>query len=160
MRKTGEWGEFYPYALAPYGYNETSANDFYPLAKDQALAKGFKWSDYIIPPLEVKKTIKASQLPDNIRDIPDDILNWAIECEATGKPFRLIKAELDFYSKMNLPVPHRHPDLRHAERQAMRNPRHLWSRTCMKCGKAIQTAYAPDRPETVYCEECYLKEVY
>lgn len=26
----------------------------------------------------------------SITDIPDDILNWAIECEVTKKPFRII----------------------------------------------------------------------
>ena len=28
------------------------------------------------------------------------------------------------------------------------------------CDLVIQTTYAPDRPEKIYCEECYLKEVY
>ena len=26
--------------------------------------------------------------------------------------------------------------------------------------RRIETTYAPDRPEKVYCEQCYLKEVY
>jgi CxxC-x17-CxxC domain-containing protein len=35
----------------------------------------------------------------------------------------------------------------------------LWSRSCAKCGKNIQTSYVPDRSEIVYCEECYNAEV-
>lgn len=43
---------------------------------------------------------------------------------------------------------------------ALRNPRKLWKRQCGKCGKEIQTTYSPERPETVYCEGCYLSVVY
>jgi len=87
-------------------------------------------------------------------------LNWAIECEITKKPFRIIKQELEFYRKYNLPIPRRHPDQRHLDRMSLRNPRHLYTRNCDKCGKEIQTTYAPERPEIVYCQDCYEKEVY
>jgi CxxC-x17-CxxC domain-containing protein len=73
---------------------------------------------------------------------------------------RIIKQELEFYRKHNLPVPKKHPDVRHSERMKLRNPRKLFDRKCSKCGKDIKTTYAPDRPENVYCEECYEKEVY
>jgi hypothetical protein len=33
----------------------------------------------------VEKVIPANMLPNNIADIPNDILNWAIECEVTKK---------------------------------------------------------------------------
>ena len=109
---------------------------------------------------KVDKVIPAEKLPDSIDDIPDDILNWAIKCEATGRPFRIIKQELEFYRKMKLPIPHFHPDERHRRRMALRNPRKLWRRPCGKCGKEMETTYAPERPEIVYCESCYLQEVY
>jgi CxxC-x17-CxxC domain-containing protein len=99
-------------------------------------------------------------LPYDITKIPDDILNWAIECEVTNKPFRIIRQELDFYRKHNLPIPKRHPDQRHLDIMALRNPRKLYDKKCDKCGKDIKTTYAPDRKEIVYCEECYNKEVY
>jgi len=28
------------------------------------------------------------------------------------------------------------------------------------CTNEFETPYAPDRPEIVYCEECYNKEIY
>ena len=31
---------------------------------------------------------------------------------------------------------------------------------CAKCEKEIESTYAPERPEIIYCEECYLAEVY
>jgi hypothetical protein len=160
MRKTWEWWEFFPSSISPFWYNETVANEYFPLEKSEAINKWFIWSDYEAPFPKVSKIIPASKLPDNITDIPDDILNWAIECEITKKPFKIIKQELDFYRKHNLPIPRRHPNQRHLDRMALRNPRKLFDRKCDKCWKDIKTTYSPDRPEMVYCEECYERQVY
>ncbi len=155
-----EWGEFFPAECAPFAYNETTALQYFPLRREEALARGFAWQEERDEVSGVSRVIPASQLPDSIDDISDDIVNWAIECEATKRPFKIIKQELEFYRKMRLPVPRFHPDERHRRRIALRNPRKLWKRNCGKCGKEMETTYAPDRPEKVYCEECYLKEVY
>jgi CxxC-x17-CxxC domain-containing protein len=120
----------------------------------------FNWSDYEAPFPKVEKIIPANKLPENISEIPDDILNWAIECEITKKPFRIIKQELDFYRKYNLPIPRKHPSQRHLERMNFRNPRKLFKRKCDKCGKKIQTTYNPERLEIVYCQDCYEREIY
>ncbi len=195
MMETWEWWEFFPSFISPFGYNETVANEYFPLSRDEVLNKRhpefisgsimhefskkhsikdtetssvwqsknwpiFNRSDYESPFPKVDKIIPASKLPNNISNIPDDILNRAIECEITKKPFRIIKQELEFYRKHNLPIPRRHPDQRHFDRMALRNPRKLYDRKCDKCGKNIKTTYAPGRSEIVYCEECYNKEVY
>ncbi len=160
MMKIWEWWEFFPSSLSPFWYNETIAQEYFPLTKEEALKKWFHWSDYEIPFPKVEKIIPASKLLENITEIPDDILNWAIECEITKKPFRIIKQELEFYRKHNLPIPKLHPDQRHLERMKLRNPRKLFTRKCDKCGKEIQTTYAPERKEIVYCQECYEKEIY
>jgi hypothetical protein len=39
MQTTGERGEFFPAQMSTFGYNESIANDFYPLTKQEALAK-------------------------------------------------------------------------------------------------------------------------
>jgi formylmethanofuran dehydrogenase subunit E len=70
------------------------------------------------------------------------------------------RQELDFYIKNKLPIPTKHPDVRHIERIQNRNPRKLRDRKCAKCGVDIKTSYAPERPEIVYCEACYNKEIY
>ncbi|MFA7681479.1 MAG: hypothetical protein WCX61_00445 [Candidatus Peribacteraceae bacterium] len=160
MKSTGEFGEFFPVSLSPFAYNESVAQEYFPLSKEEVFKRGWKWRDQKDEMPKVEKIIPAEKLPDSIDDIPDDILNWAIECEATRRPFRIIKQELDFYRQMKLPIPHYHPDERHKRRMMLRNPRKLWDRTCAKCKKEIQTTYSPERPEMVYCEECYLKEVY
>lgn len=160
LQRHGEWGEFFPAGISPFAYNETTAQVYFPLTAAEARKKGFPWREEKDEPLTVTRTIPAAKLPAAISDVPDDILNWAITCEATGRPFKIVKRELEFYREHRLPVPHFHPDERHRYRMQKKNPRRLWNRSCMQCGKGIETTYAPDRPEKVYCEECYLKEVY
>ena len=160
MKKTKEYGEFFPIELSPFGYNETKAQEFYPLTKEEVLKHNWQWSDYEQPISSNVKTIPADRLPDNIKDIPDDILNWAIICEATGKPFKITSQELKFYRKKGLPIPRHSPTQRHYNRVSLQNPRKLYERKCDECQKKIQTTYSPDRPEKVYCESCYLKKIY
>ncbi len=160
MRADGEWGEFFPVQRSMFPYNLSVAQEYFPFSKGEVLARGWKWRDQTDEMPKVDKIIPAAHLPDSIDDIPDDILNWAIECDVTKRPFKIIKQELEFYRKMRLPVPRLHPDERHRRRMALRNPRKLWKRECMKCGKDIETSYSPERPEIVYCESCYLASVY
>ena len=160
MTENKEWGYMFPPDISPHAYNETVANFYYHLTREEVEKRGFKWKEMKDELPKVEKIISASQLPDTIESVPDDILNWAIKCEITDRPFKIVKQELEFYRKMKLPIPHLHPDERHKRRMAIRNPRRLWDRTCDKCEKAIRTTYAPERPEKVFCEECYLAEVY
>ena len=123
MMTTWEWWEFFPSSISPFWYNETVASEYYPLSREEVITDAksqFKWSDYENPKPDVSKIIPASKLPNSIKDIPDDIVNWAIECERTKKPFRIIKQELDFYRKNNLPIPRLHPDERHVDRMKLR----------------------------------------
>ncbi|MDD5769884.1 MAG: hypothetical protein PHE25_02860 [Candidatus Gracilibacteria bacterium] len=172
MISTGEWGEFFPSTISPFGYNETVAQEYFPISRDKALPylyqdgkQIFNWSDYEPPFPKVEKIITVemysnTSLLEDANKVPDDILNRAIECEITKKPFRIIKQELEFYRKHNLPILKRHPDQRHLDRMNLRNPRKLFDRKCDKCGKDIKTTYSPERHEIVYCEECYNKEIY
>ncbi|MBU0457994.1 hypothetical protein KJ652_07190 [Patescibacteria group bacterium] len=158
--QAGEYGKFFPVSISPFDYNETLAHDLFPLSKYEALSKGFTWRDVPDDPIESEKVIPAEKLPDKIKDIPDDVLNWAIECQATGKQFMIVPQELAFYRRMQLPIPHFHPEERYKRRMSKRPPRKLWKRHCDKCGEEMETSYAPERSEVVYCEKCYLADVY
>lgn len=157
MRKTGEWGEFFPVEISPFGYNETVADEYFPLTEEQVRAKGYAWkkeddeNSYQGP--------KAS-FQENIEEVPDTILDQILTCEVSGKLYKLIPPELEFYRRMKLSVPRRSPNQRHKDRLAQRNSQHLWDRSCSGCSATIFTVYSPDRPEKVYCESCYLKLVY
>lgn len=160
MVKTGEWGQFFPPSLSPYAFNETAAIDFFPLNKEEALAQGYHWSDYEQPAPQVTKIIPADRLPDSITDTPDEILDWAIQPATGGKPFRIIPQELAFYRKMKLPIPREHPETRHRDRFQLRNPPHLTKRPCTRCAAETLSTIPVERPEKVYCEQCYRAHLY
>jgi len=174
MGRIYKYGEFFPTELSPFAYNETIAQEYFPLTKEEALSQGYKWKEK-----EVKNhtlDIKNEDIPDNIKDVKEDIIGKAIECKHKGKcdeqcteAFKIILQELKFYKKLNLPVPRLCPNCRHYERLAQRNPLKLWHRQCMcdkshphhngKCLNEFETSYSPTRPETIYCEQCYNAEV-
>ncbi|MEK7166909.1 MAG: hypothetical protein AAB732_00630, partial [Patescibacteria group bacterium] len=72
---------------------------------------------------------------------------------------KIIPMELEFYRRMRLPIPRKFPLQRHKDRLFQLPQRKLFQKQCQKCQKEIQTVYSPDRPEIVYCEQCYLAEV-
>lgn len=157
MIETKEWGEFFPINLSLFGYNESVAQEQYPLTKEQAQKEGIKWKDedslnrYQGPKVEI---------PDNIKDVNDDITKKILTCNNCKKNYKIIPQELDFYRNQNLPPPATCPDCRHTKRIKSRNANRLYERTCAKCSQTIQTTYAPNRPEPIYCEKCYLESVY
>lgn len=155
MEKTGEWGEFFPMSISHFGYNETAAQDYFPLSKSQAVSKGAQWCDYLAPPPQVNKVIPAAVLPKTISEVTDDILSVAIAAEGTDKLFRITKQELSFYRKYNIPLPHKDYEQRHTEREAVRNAEQLWQRQCAKCEKAIMTSFGLNSEQIIYCETCF-----
>ena len=100
------------------------------------------------------------EIPESIKDVDEDICKQILRCEKSGKLYKITPQELKFYKKMNLPIPRRAPFQRHLDRLRLRNPRVLRDGKCEKCGNDFETAYPVDRPEKLYCEKCYLKEVY
>jgi len=147
MTVSHEYGEFFPIELSPFCFNETPAQDFFPLTKEQAQAKGYRWRDHERRHYQVGGNIVSC--------IHDQKCNH----NCTGA-FRVTPAELKFYKADNIPHPTLCPNCRHHARLEMRIPPRLYSRTCAKCATAIETSYAPDRLEIVYCKKCYQQEVY
>lgn len=173
--KAYKYGEFFPAELAPFCYNESIAQEYFPLTKEHALTQGYSWKE-----LEARAyaiTNKPPELADHIKDVPDSITQEIIACaharpresasgqyqsgcvEQCATAFKITPAELALYRRMNIPLPRLCPNCRHYQRLAKQNPFKLYSRTCNKCQKAIETTYAPDRPELIYCESCYQTEV-
>ncbi len=169
MRKIGEYGEFFPPQNAPVYYNETQGALYVPMEKEEVLAKGWHWEDNI-PGTFGKETISGGAIPDKIEDVPDSFLSEVFSCATCSKNYNITQNELLFLRKESVPFPRKCPNCRYKRRFDLRPPRRLWHRQCMcdrkdhghagKCDNEFETSYAPGRPEKVYCESCYNKEVY
>ena len=153
-----KYGEFFPVELSSFAYNETVANNFFPLNRAETESKGFRWRE----PDERTYTITTphDKLPDHIRDAHDDILKEVIGCKRCGKGFKVIQMELEFLRKMNLPLPRECPFCRIDEKfkQWVKNLR-VFKRTCSKCGSEFETNYPKEEVEYILCKKCYLEEV-
>src|SRR6185295_19412747 len=99
-------------------------------------------------------------IPNEISETPESITSEILACEKCQRNYRIIEAEFNFYQQLQVPIPHKCPECRHYERMSLRNPRKLWARVCENCKKGLQSTYAPERSEKIYCEECYTKEVF
>jgi hypothetical protein len=124
MKKTGEWGEFFPAEMSLFGYNETIAQSNYPLTKDEAFKGGFQWFEDI-QFTTGKETKKISEIPDSIDEVKDSILREIFACSATGRNYFITKEELNFYRKLRLPLPRKCFFARHESRINLRQKRNF-----------------------------------
>ncbi len=146
-----EWGTI-PFEMSTFGYNETAANDYFPLTKEEALKMGFAWYDD--PTSE--PNITPIEIPDSIHDTNDSICDQPILCPITKRPYKIQKGELKFYRKMNLPIPRLSPEGRREKRTWRINPYQLFERECSVCKKNVLSSFSKDRSEKIGCEKCYL----
>ena len=181
-----KYGEFFPVETFLWAYNETWANKYYPLTKNEALEQGYNWREPIKREYDI--TIKSKDLPDDIKNVSDAILGEVIECEHNNEScnhqctevFKILQNELEFYRQMNLALPHLCPNCRYYERLKKVNPPKLYNRKCMcsgiesedknykntaqhihgnePCKNQFETAISEDRKEILYCEKCYQAE--
>lgn len=142
MRTTGEWGEYINPKFALFGYNETIAQEIYPLTKEQAKINNFKWLDQ----------------NESISESSDQFS----ACQQCNKNFKIIAQEKEFYNIQNIATPSICPNCRHLARVKQHNPNFLWQRQCQKpdCHNNFLTTYSPERKEIIYCDECFNKEIY
>ena len=173
------YGEFFPIEFSPLAYNNSILPDHFPLSKEEALAEGFRWEDYSA--IEYQTTKDAKDIPDKIEDIQQDILKEILKCEKCNRAYRLIKPELQFLKQLKIPAPRWCIDCRHNKRISQRNRAVFYGRKCQcagqksengvyqntsshfhtdnHCPNQFETSYSLDRPEIIYCEQCYQQEV-
>lgn len=167
MRLTGEWGRFFPLHLSRFGYNETTAGGQYVLTKEEALKQGFNWCDYVEPRPDLPGLISGNDLPDDIADVPDSILDAPIACPASGRRFRIQKAELAFYRKMKLPLPTMYFKSQLGTVYRLRPFMRLYyDRRCdniisgERCPNMFATAFDFNSKQKVFCQSCHLQHAY
>jgi hypothetical protein len=182
-----KYGEFFPSEFSPWAYNETLAQEYFPLTKEEAISRGYRWHE--TESKDYKPTILAGAQPNDIKETKDEIINEIFECMHKGscnqgctKAFRITQNELSFYKKIGVPIPTLCPACRTLERLKMRLGVKLYDGVCMcagvssqnseykntvlhshgenKCGNTFKTGHDPKDGEIIYCEQCYQQEVY
>ena len=154
----GVYGEFLSLQDSLFYYEDTYAQAILPMNREGQKKAGasLKPENSKTESIELKV---LDQIPQNIKVVSDDILNFAIICDKSKKPFRILKLELDFYREHSIPIPKLHPQVRLMNRFDKRNPLKLVESNCSKCSKKIKTSYNLSKKLRIYCEQCYQAEV-
>lgn len=175
------YGEFFPTEFSIFAYNDSPAQDFFPLTREEAEKGGYTWREE--EKREYGTTLDAVSLPDRIGDAQDSVTKEVIKCSGCARAYRIIPMELSFLRKVHLPLPRLCQECRFEERKKLVNPPKYWKRACQCAGEKSEngvyantnladhrhglehcqvefdTSYAPEKPDIVYCEQCYNSEL-
>lgn len=149
MRRSGEFGRFFPAGHSPFAYNESTAMDFFPLSREEITKNGYRYRDLT----EVVDEAGGKQLESRPVVFQGGEI---IRCANCRGRYRIVKKELSLYEQFGLPVPENCPDCRLQKRIDRRNPCMLISRNCSQCGREIETAYDEKAAPVIHCEECFV----
>lgn len=159
-----------PKDLSTFAYNETAAQDFYPLTKEQALVSGYSWKDDM-PGTFGKETLQPKEIADSIVNVNDDITKKVLRCVRCNKNYKIIDAELLLYKKLGVPVPRECFDCRLRKRLDLMGTRQLQNMQCTctleheehrraQCPNTFTTKYKVGDAKKIFCKDCYKKEIY
>lgn len=159
MLQRGEYCDGPDLKFSAQAYNFSLAQIPYPLTDDQIQILGGYVGAEPDTNTSSMDTLQASDVPQTINEVSDDILSKAILCSVTGRPFRIIASELAFYRRMGLPLPIVHPSVRIENQYRMAQNGKMYQATCAHCENSTTSMFDPNDGYTLYCEKCYQAEV-
>ncbi|MBI2415780.1 MAG: zinc-ribbon domain containing protein [Candidatus Kerfeldbacteria bacterium] len=137
MTTVSDYGQLPPAEHSLFAYNDTVAQEYFPLTKQQALAAGYRWNNAADE--RIHKPFKLTQ-------------SESVFYQTMNLPEPTEHPELRHRARMALRNP----------RQLWQRPcqctqtNHNHATTCPE---VFLTSYSTDRPEQVYCERCYQQTV-
>jgi hypothetical protein len=158
MQADQTWGDYFPSWCSYFAYNETLAQEYFPLSKEEAISFGFSWRERPLSTSSLDQALERYLIPERISATQDSIVNQVMECSLCQRHYRVNASELKFYRKLRIPIQLECPDCRHLARLKRRNPPILWERDCAKTGKKIWTSFNQGRNEIVYSNDAWEAE--
>lgn len=166
MLADGEYGEFFLPELCPVPYNISLATSFQGYDDvENALQYGYRAEELSEGAQNIEgEVINNTDVPEDIKNTTDEILEKVIFDGKNNKKFRYTKKELGFHRQYNLALPIEHYSIRLARKRIEMGPIdfNIKTRRCSRCGEKTQVSFPenhPDAPRIVYCEKCYNEAV-
>ena len=158
MQKGREYGKFLPYSMSTGPFNFSTGFFYFPETKKEDILKfGGYWEDIDESNIQGMPT---SELPDDIKDVPDTITTQALICPETGWRFNISQNELIFYKENNIPLPRYHFDVRTKNSLKYLTVLQSYPHNCTYCEKDINAYYPPEWGyQKIACEECYKQNI-
>ncbi len=156
MQTLHEWGQFFPMHLSGLGYNETIAQELYPLTDKQALHLKALW---YVDVINREPTVKIN-VPNDSMNLTNAVIDTIYSCIQCEKGYRLIKQEVQFYQTHKLALPQKCFSCRHQARIEQRNPHKLRQDNCTCCKQPFETTFRSTSKQPILCQTCFQKQVY
>lgn len=159
MKRTGEYGNFFPGHFAPTPYDETIAGHHWPLSDEEAKNYGFR-----VRERESERTRDASDpagIPDRCEDADESLTKKVFWDDVAKRPFQIQSADISFAKDLGIPLPNSYY-ARRLQENFRRIPcdGSLRDVACGKCKTTTKTSWPEEYDGRILCEDCYLKEVY
>ncbi len=159
MLENGEYSDGPGLEFSAQAYNFSIGQILYPLTKEEIKKIGGYIAKEPETNIDNMETLEIHQLPETITEVTDDILDKAIICEITGRPFRITSSELIFLRRLGIPLPTVHPSVRMETRWKISPVGKKYQAVCKKCDKDMESVFNPKDSYVLYCEKCYQQEV-
>jgi len=158
MKKGGEYGKFLPYSMSAGSFNFSTSILYFPDTKKEDILKlGGYWEEIKENHIEGMPT---GELPDDVKDVSDDIITKALICPETGWRFNISQNELAFCRENNIPLPRYHFDVRIKNGLKYLTLLQAYPYICFYCKRDIDAYYLPAwKYQKIACEECYKQNI-
>jgi len=163
MLERGEYGAYLPQELAQTPFQHSACPVGFITSKEEQEKIGFIQfdpdADGAFGDWNGKPMHEVASLPDHIKDVEDVWVGRAIYDHALKRPYGILKSELEFYRRMNLPLRRGHfISLVEQGLWAELNMVQTTQGACHVCGKETVIAQNRTYPNrTIYCRACYLE---
>lgn len=155
MKKSGEYGTFFPGKFSPCPYNESWSSIYWPLTEKEQEVFGYRKND---APDKTAYGGEKKEVPDKGSQELVDQIFWD---KISEKPFQIQKSDIDFSEKLGIPLPYTHYIRRLQENfKWMYFEGELRETKCAQSGKTIQTSWPKEYDGRILCEEEYLKVIH
>ncbi|MDD5469666.1 MAG: hypothetical protein PHO92_02600 [Candidatus Peribacteraceae bacterium] len=159
MKRTGEYGKFFPAYFAANPYEESLSGFYWPMDKGEGEKRGFRMSTR-----EEEREASAqdaSNIPDHCDRADDSVTRTPFWDAVAGRPFQILKEDIAFAQDLGVPLPYTYY-MRRLQENFRLIPYDGTLRTvaCGKCKKDTPTGWPEEYNGRILCEDCYLREVY
>jgi hypothetical protein len=159
MKKTGEYGKFFPNYFAANSYEESLSGFYWPLTKEQGEKLGFRMRQS--EEQREAAAQDASQVPDRSDQADESVTQSPYWDPVAKRPFQILKEDIAFAQDLKVPLPSTYYMRRLQENfRLIPFDGMLRTVTCGKCRGSTQTSWPKEYDGKILCESCYLREVY
>lgn len=144
IKAEGEWGSFFPISISPFCYNETVAQEFYPLDSQSVQKYGSSWKH---------RLVNSKNKTDFTDEISKEFMESILHCEISGASYKINRQEYDFLEQHAIPMPRTCPDVRYSKITSRGQNRENFT-SCLKCGGSVATFNTGN----IVCLKCYQEQ--